>query len=130
MEIEGKIVKAFAPKSGISQRGDQWMSQEFLLEYGSENYKRKFVFEVFGQDRLHRFAIKEGQTVNVSLNIEANEYNGRWYNRVRAFDVHLRIAVNSEEGTQGPAADATGTMAGVDPNDPFGGGNVDALPFD
>lgn len=102
MEIEGKIVKAFEPKSGVTQRGN-WMSQEFLLEYGPDDYKRKFLFEVSGQARLHRFAIKEGQTVNVSLNIEANEYNGRWYNRVRAFDVHLRIAPNSGEGAQGPA---------------------------
>lgn len=124
MEIEGKIIKVFDLKSGTSQRGDIWMSQEFLLEYGSENYKRKFVFEVFGQDRLQRFAIQEGQDVNVSLNIEANEYNGRYYNRVRAFDVRQRYdAVNSgdSEGAQGPAADATGT---VDPNDPFGAGDT------
>lgn len=125
MEIEGKIVKVFDLKSGTSQRGDQWMAQEFLLEYGSENYKRQFVFEVFGQDRLQRFAIQEGQRVNVSLNIEANEYNGRYYNRVRAFDVHQRLDAPNSVQNSGEGAG----VQDVDPLNPFGGAPTDEIPF-
>lgn len=86
MEIQGIIVKAGDTRSGMSSRGN-WMSQEFIIEHGPDQWKRHMLFEVFGADRLQRFAIKEGQKVNVSFDIDAHEYNGRWFNKVRAFDV-------------------------------------------
>jgi len=47
------------------------------------------VFSVFGADRLERFNIQVGQEVTVSFDIDAHEYNGRWFNNIRAFDVRL-----------------------------------------
>lgn len=52
-------------------------------------YPKKVVFDVFGADRLARFNIQVGQEVMVSFDIDAHEYQGRWYNSVRAFDVRL-----------------------------------------
>jgi hypothetical protein len=47
------------------------------------------VFTVFGADRLQRFNIQIGQTVLVAFDIDAHEWNGRWFTDVRAFDVRL-----------------------------------------
>ena len=44
-------------------------------------------FEVFGEDRLQRFNIQVGQEVNIAFDIDAHEYNGRWFNSIRAYDV-------------------------------------------
>lgn len=52
-----------------------------------EQYPKKMLFEVFGSDRLARFNVQVGQEVLVSFDIDAHEYNGRWYNSIRAFDV-------------------------------------------
>ena len=88
MELQGTIHKIMEPRGGISQRtGEPWKSQEFVLQhmvFGTANY---MVFTVFGEDRLNRFAIKEGQKVNVAFDINAREYNGKWYNDIRAYDV-------------------------------------------
>lgn len=107
MELEGKIIKAMDARSGTSERGN-WMSQDFVLETEHrDGWKTHMVFTVMGSDRLQRFAIKEGQYVNVSFNIDAHEHNGRWFNSVRAFDVRQKVADT-------PTADATGTVAGGD----------------
>jgi hypothetical protein len=45
------------------------------------------VFEVFGEDRIKKFNVQQGQEVTVSFDIDAHEYNGRWFNEVRAWDV-------------------------------------------
>lgn len=86
MEIQGKIIAALPERSGVSARGE-WKVQEFVLETIDAQFPRKMVFDVFGADRLQRFNIQVGQTVTVAFDIDAREYNGRWYNSIRAFDV-------------------------------------------
>ena len=86
MEIQGKIIAALPARTGESARGP-WKVQEFVLETVDTQYPRKMVFDVFGEDRLNRFNIQIGQTVNVAFDIDAREYNGRWFNTIRAFDV-------------------------------------------
>ncbi len=85
MELQGKIIHALPPREGESARG-KWKVQEFVLET-FDNFPRKMVFSVFGEDRLQRFNIEVGQDVLVSFDIDAHEYNGRWFNSIRAYDV-------------------------------------------
>lgn len=87
MDLQGKIIKALEPRSGTSARGE-WTAQDFVVET-HDAYPRKMVFSVWGADRLQRFNIQEGQEVMVSFDIDAHEYQGRWFNSVRAFDVRL-----------------------------------------
>ena len=87
MELQGKIILALPERSGVSARGE-WKSQDFVIET-HDSYPRKMVFSVLGADRLQRFNIQVGQEVLVFFDIEAREYNGRWFNNIRAFDVRL-----------------------------------------
>ena len=87
MEIQGKIISALPERSGTSQRtGNTWKLQEFVVET-HDQYPKKMAFEVFGEDRLQRFNIQVGQEVNIAFDIDAHEYNGRWFNSIRAYDV-------------------------------------------
>ncbi len=86
MEIQGKIIAVLQPREGTSAKGTAWKVQEFVMEAPGQ-YPKKMVFEVFGQDRLDRFNIQVGQEVNVAFDIDAREWNGRWFNSVRAYDV-------------------------------------------
>jgi hypothetical protein len=87
MELTGKIIAVMPANSGTSQRtGQAWMNQQYVLEVPGM-YPRRMVFEVFGQDRIEKFNIQEGQEVTVSFEIDAHEYNGRWFNEIRAWDV-------------------------------------------
>lgn len=85
MEIQGKVIAVMEPKSGVSARGE-WKAQDYVIET-HDAYPKKMVFSVFGADRISRFNIQLGQEVNVSFDIDAHEYNGRWFNSIRAFDV-------------------------------------------
>ncbi|MCD8282769.1 MAG: DUF3127 domain-containing protein [Prevotella sp.] len=87
MDLQGKIIVALPERKGVSARGE-WVLQEFVVET-HDTYPRKMMFSVFGQDRLQRFNIKVGQEVNVSFDVDAREYNGRWFNSIRAYDVRL-----------------------------------------
>lgn len=87
MEISGKIIQILPERGGVSQRsGSEWKVATYLLET-MEQYPKKCAFEVFGSDRIASFNIQVGQMLTVSLDIDAREYNGRWYNQVRAWKV-------------------------------------------
>ena len=87
MEITGKIIAALEPRGGVSQRtGNSWKMQEFVIET-QEQYPRKCMFSVFGEDKLNEMNIEVGDTLTVSFDIDAREYNGRWYNDLRAWAI-------------------------------------------
>lgn len=88
MELTGTIIAVMQAQSGVSQRtGNQWMSQEYVLEVPGQ-YPKKMVFRIFGEDRIRQFNIQQGeQNVTVQFDIDAHEYQGRWFNEVRAYNV-------------------------------------------
>lgn len=87
MELSGKIIVVLPAQSGVSKRtNNPWMSQDYVLEVPGQ-YTRKMVFRAFGEDRIKQFNIKEGEEVTVQFDIDAREFNGRWYNDVRAYNV-------------------------------------------
>lgn len=87
MELTGKIIAVLPANSGVSSRtGNPWMSQEYVIEVPGQ-YPRKCVFRIFGEDRIKQFNIQNGEEVTVSFDIDAHEYNGRWFNEIRAYNV-------------------------------------------
>ena len=87
MEIIGKAIAALPVKSGVGQRtGEQWQSREYVIET-QEQYPKKMCFEVFGTDKLKEFNIRNNDLIKVHFDITAREYNGKWYNSVRAWKV-------------------------------------------
>lgn len=115
MELQGKVIAVLPARSGVSARGE-WKSQSFVIET-HDSFPRKMVFDVFGEERLTRFNIQLGQEVNVSFDIDAHEYNGRWFNNIRAFDVRL---VDPNTVSAAPAAQAAAPAAPQQPaNAPF-----------
>lgn len=85
MEQQGKVIVVLPAREGDSSRG-HWKAQSFVIET-HEQYPKQMVFDVFGEDRLNQFNIKTGDEINVKFDITAHEYNGRWFNNVRAWDV-------------------------------------------
>ena len=87
MELIGKAIAALPVKSGVSQRtGEQWQSREYVIET-QEQYQKRICFEVFGTDKLKEFNIRNNDLIKVHFDITAREYNGKWYNSIRAWKV-------------------------------------------
>ena len=58
-------------------------------------------FEVFGTDKLKEFNIRNNDLIKVHFDITAREYNGKWYNSVRAWKVeHVNPQSQTTETTQ------------------------------
>ena len=146
IKLTGRIAKVFPANSGVSQRtGNQWMSQEYLLEFFSwsgARYPDRVVFRVFGEDRIKQFNIHElEENVTVVLRMDAHESDGRYFNEITATNV-LRANqpaqdANGQQVGQQPAAQPKGQQAEpfppqVDQNgNPINnqGGGDDDLPF-
>ena len=87
MELTGKIIAVLPAQGGVSQRtGNPWKSQDYVIET-QETYPKKCCFNVFGDEKIQEMNIQLGETLTVSLDINANEYQGKWYNQVRAWKV-------------------------------------------
>ena len=86
MEIEGIITAVFAKQSGTSKNGKEWTKQDFILEVEGQ-YTRHILFTRMGAEKIDKYPTINGQHVKVSFDIDAREYNGKWYNSVTAFKV-------------------------------------------
>ena len=101
MEITGKIIAVLPPKQGVSQStGNAWMCQDYVLET-QEMYPKKVCFNVFGAEKIQEMNIQLGETLTVSLEINANEYQGKWYNQVKGWKV-VRVSVQGQQQAQVP----------------------------
>ena len=96
MEIQGKVIAVLPERSGVSARGE-WKSQTYVIET-QEQYPKKMAFDVFGADRIASFGIQLGEVINVSFDIDAHEYQGRYFNQIRAWNV---TKVSQQASAQG-----------------------------
>lgn len=107
MELTGKIIQVLEARGGTSPRtGNPWKVQSYVLEIEEQNnsqYPRRMVFDVFGEDRIQTMNIQMGQVLRVSFDIDAREYQGRWFNSIRAWKVEPADAM-AAAATPGVAA--------------------------
>ena len=125
MELSGKIIAVLEPRGGVSKSGNNWKVQEYVLET-HDQYPRKMCFDVFGEEKIQQFNIQAGEEVTVSFDIDAREWNGRWFNSIRAWKVD-RAAQNM--AAQMPPQAAPFPPAGAAPADFSAGNDADDLPF-
>lgn len=97
MEFIGKIIAVLPAKGGVSTRtGNEWKAQEYVIEdSASGQYPRRMCFEVFGADRIAQFNIQVGQDLKVYFDIDANQWQDRWFNRIRAWKVEPATAATA-----------------------------------
>jgi len=86
METRGKVVAVQPLMTGEGRNGI-WKKQEYVIEYDqSSQFPRRMMFNLWG-DKIDQHHIQEGQFIKVSFDIDCREYNGRWYNDIRAWKV-------------------------------------------
>lgn len=134
MEIFGKIICALPIRSGVSAKsGKPWQSATYVLET-QDQYPKRMAFDVFGQDNIAKFNIQVGESLTVSFDIDAHEYQGRWSNAVRCWSVFHGAPQPSVLPPVGAPGSALGiptppppSAAPAAPAAPAGGS--DGLPF-
>lgn len=114
MNIQGQIIKSLGVRQGTSGQGKQWRSATYVLQV-PDQYKHKMLFEVLGE-RIERFALKEGDNVAIDFEIDAHEWNGKWFNTIKAWNAERTSAPVAQQQSvltqpqynhQGPAPTQT-----------------------
>lgn len=68
----------------------------FVLETQSQ-YPKRTVFTVFGEDKWKQMGIVVGGEYQVSFDIDAREWNGKWFNDISAWRA---VRVDNNGGQQ------------------------------
>lgn len=129
-DITGKIIAVLPTKSGTSARGTQWSSQTAVIET-HEQYPKRVAFDVLG-DKITEFNLQVGEEVTVSFDIDARQYQDRWFNSIKAWNIirpgqqaHMQGGYNMspQAGAQAAQVAQQAAMVGApnptNPSNPF-----------
>jgi len=86
MKIKGQITQILEEQTGESPKG-KWVKRSFLLEK-DDQYPKQIKIDAFGEKCNPEF-IKLNNTVEVEINIESREFNGKYYTNINAFKISL-----------------------------------------
>lgn len=118
MEFIGNLVEKLSEREGDGKNG-HWKIASFLLQT-VEMYPKRMVVDVNDSEmvkRIEKFEALVGKNVKVAFDIDAREYNGRWFNSLRAFGIKENEAENHSkqepEPKQAEAEATAGTTAPV-----------------
>lgn len=101
MEILGVIKEIKEVENITSKAGKEYKKVLFILSNndGYNNQEKIYAFEIFGEDKVDNFVKynEQGDKVEVSFNIDTNEYNGKYYTKLSAWRVFKKIEVKEEK---------------------------------
>ncbi|BES63053.1 DUF3127 domain-containing protein [Dysgonomonas capnocytophagoides] len=113
MNLKGKVIQLLPVETGAGKNGE-WKKQSIIIETEGQ-YPKKVCVSLWG-DKVETVA--NGAAVDVSLDLESREYNGRWYTEARAWKV------DAVGGNSAPSQSATPQQSA-----PQQGGDDDNMPF-
>lgn len=85
MEFQGIVKQVLPLESGVSKSGNQWSKASVIFDVTTNPQYPKLV-KVSNMKKADVFAkLTPGTKVNLKVEIESREYNGRWYTEVNAW---------------------------------------------
>ena len=98
MEFNGILVKKIEQREGDSQRG-HWIIASYLLEQEG-TYPKRMAVEVSNTEFMNRIGMFDsmiGKKVVVRFDIDAREFNGKWYNSIRSYEIREDLTEAEKE---------------------------------
>ena len=88
LKITGNITKVLELQTGTSKAGKDWQKLNFIVETEAE-YNNVYCFELFGDDKIESFNKwnKVGSKVTIGFNVNCNEYKGKYYTSLSAWNI-------------------------------------------
>ena len=101
MNIKGTVLAVLAPQSGEGKNGT-WIKRSYVIEMPGE-FPKKVSVSIWGD----KFPIlKDGESVDCSVEVESKEYNGKWYTEVKCWKVDIISKVATPVATKAPTKKA------------------------
>lgn len=124
INVTGKIVEILQAKSGVSRNGNEWTSQEFVLE---EEDKNRIVFNVFGAQKIAEYNLQVGSTAAVTLKVESTSWNGKYFTKLSCIGCVSNTSNQQHQATQPRPIQTPNLEAAKEAATSTQG--IDALPF-
>lgn len=84
LSLSGKVIELLPEQTGQGRNGP-WRKREFILET-SDNYPKKICVAQWG-DLIEQQPVSSGDEISCKIDIQSNEYNGRWYTNIKAWRI-------------------------------------------
>lgn len=84
-EIKGRITAVLDVKNGTSN-GKDWEVREYIITEQTQ-FGKSMKFSMFSSDGPITEPLRLNDDVTVHFNVSAREYQGKWYNDVRAWKI-------------------------------------------
>lgn len=133
MEIKGKVVANLGIQSGTSKAGKVWSKASIVIETEG-NYPKKVVLENLKKaEEFSKIAVGSVGTFHVE--IQSNEFNGRWYTSVSCWKWEIGAAPQTQSApflnpvSATPTLDAMGVQGYQQPQTQTLPQGEDDLPF-
>lgn len=84
--IRGKVIKVLPPEGGVSKAGKPWKRQMFVIETDGQ-YPKTVAFSVMGEEKIAKAGLQIGHTIEIDVDAESREYNGKWYTSLNAWRI-------------------------------------------
>lgn len=109
MLVKGKVQTVFAPVSGVSMRGTEWHSQEFVFAFKqseSDMFTERMVLRIFGEDKIKKANLQVGDEYEIGFTHDVRERGGRYYNDVNIGSMRKMVeptptAIEAKDGEKG-----------------------------
>lgn len=90
---------------GVSQRsGEQWFKGFVVGEIlPAGNYTKRVVMSVFGEEKWKQFGFVVNGQYQVSFDIDAHEYNGKWFNELQIWKAVRIDSQQQQHSAHAPA---------------------------
>lgn len=93
IKIVGTIEKLMPIQKGVSSTGREWAKQDIVMSMTNGQFVKHFAASIMGQERIDNFKLRVGDNIVAYLDIDAREYNGRWFNSINIWKVE-RVGSN------------------------------------
>ena len=89
--VSGTIVQSLGIQSGVGQKsGQPWSKATYVIEHEHGQYPKKMVFDV-RNNKIQELNLQVGESVQLHLNVDINEYNGRLFNNIECWKVDRQV---------------------------------------
>ena len=96
IKVVGTIEKLMPIQKGISSSGREWVKQDIVMSMTNGQFVKHLAATVLGQERIDNFKLRVGDNIVAYLDIDAREYNSRWYNSINIWRVE-RVGSNGNQ---------------------------------
>ena len=96
IKVVGTIEKLMPVQKGVSSTGREWVRQDIVMSMANGQFVKHLAATVMGQERIDNFNLHVGDNIVAYLDIDAREYNSRWYNSINIWRVE-RVGSNGNQ---------------------------------